>query len=68
MVTTTEECLPQASEEEFPTREERPGIKAVDSSKETEPIADAKEPALVTLSVEEHLAGLWKFLGLSLED
>ena len=68
MVTTKEECLPRASEEGFLTREERLGVGAVDSRKETEPIAATETPELVTLSVEEHLEGLWKFLGLSLED
>ncbi len=67
MAAKKQEWLPQASEEEFLTREERPGIKAADSWKRHEP-AHAKEPALDTLSVEEHLAGLWKFLGLSVRD
>ncbi len=67
MATTKEECLPHVSEEEFLTREERLGINAVDSRREPE-LTHAKEPELVTLTVEEHLAGLWKFLGLSLDD
>ena len=67
MATTKEQGLPQASEEESLTREEGLGINAADSWTESE-LADAKEPALVTLSVEEHLAGLWKFLGLSTKD
>ena len=67
MATTKEQGLPQASEEESLTREERLGTKAANSWKEPE-LVDDKEPVLVTLSVEEHLAGLWKFLGLSAKD
>ena len=67
MATTKEQGLPQTSEEETLTRDEGSGINAADSWKEPE-LADAKEPALVTLSDEEHLAGLWQFLGLSVRD
>lgn len=67
MATTKKRGLPQASEDDLLTREERLGINAADSWKEPE-LADAKEPALVTLSDEEHLAGLWQFLGLSVRD
>ena len=51
MITTREEYLRQASEKEFLTREERLGIRATDSWKESVPMADVQEQALVTLSV-----------------